>query len=52
MTLLSTVGDDISRIIPVLFAYKDVAKHHILLCDDEPSNHTRKNVPKTSSTQH
>jgi|GEM_PF-1833395 len=41
MTLLSTVGDDISRIIPVLFAYKDVAKHHILLCDDEPSNHTR-----------
>lgn len=41
MTLLSIVGDDISRIIPVLYAYKDTAKHHILLCDDDPSNYER-----------
>lgn len=41
MTLLSIVGDDISRIIPVLYAYKDKAKHHILLCDDDPSNYER-----------
>ena len=41
MTLLSIVGDDISRIIPVLYAYKDSAKHHILLCDDDPSNYER-----------
>ncbi len=41
MTLLSIVGEDISRIIPVLYAYKDKAKHHILLCDDDQSNHER-----------
>ena len=41
MTLLSIVGEDISRIIPVLYAYKDQIKHHILLCDDDPSNHER-----------
>lgn len=41
MTLLSIVGEDISRIIPVLYAYKDKAKHHILLCDDDPSNYER-----------
>jgi len=41
MTLLSIVGDDISRIIPVLYAYKDKAKHHILLCDDDSSNYER-----------
>ncbi len=37
MTLLSIIGEDISRIIPVLYAYRDKAKHHILLCDDDPS---------------
>ena len=41
MTLLSIVGEDISRIIPVLYAYKDQIKHHVLLCDDEPANHER-----------
>ncbi len=41
MTLLSIVGEDISRIIPVLYAYKDQIKHHVLLCDDDPSNHER-----------
>ena len=41
MTLLSIVGEDISRIIPVLYAYKDQIKQHILLCDDDPSNHER-----------
>jgi len=41
MTLLSIVGEDISRIIPVLYAYKDKTKHHILLCDDDPSNYER-----------
>lgn len=41
MTLLSIVGDDISRIIPVLYAYKKQIKHHVLLCDDEPSNKER-----------
>ena len=41
MTLLSIVGDDISRIIPVLYAYKDQIKHHVLFCDDDPLNHER-----------
>ena len=41
MTLLSVVGEDTSRIIPVLYAYRDKAKHHILLCDDDPSNYER-----------
>ena len=41
MTLLSIVGEDISRIIPVLYAYKDQIKHHVLLCDDDPSNYER-----------
>jgi hypothetical protein len=41
LTLLSTVGDDISRIIPLLYAYKDHIKQHILLCDDDPSNYER-----------
>ena len=41
MTLLSIVGDDISRIVPLLYAYKDQIKHHILLCDDDPSNYQR-----------
>lgn len=41
MTLLSIIGDDISRIIPVLYAYKDKIKHHVLLCDDDPSNMER-----------
>lgn len=40
MKLLSIVGDDISRIIPVLYLYKGMAKEHILLCDDT-SNHQR-----------
>ena len=44
MTLLSIIGEDISRIIPVLHAYKDQIKHHILLCDDDPSNHDRAKV--------
>ncbi len=38
MTLLSIVGEDISRIIPVLYAYREKIKHHILLCDDDPQN--------------
>lgn len=41
MTLLSIVGEDISRIIPLLYAYQDKFKHHILLCDDDASNHAR-----------
>lgn len=41
MTLLSIVGEDISRIIPVLYAYKDKIRHHVLLCDDDPSNMQR-----------
>ena len=41
MTLLSIVGDDISRIIPLLYAYKDQIKQHVLLCDDDPSNYAR-----------
>ena len=41
MTLLSIVGEDISHIIPVLYAYKDKIKHHVLLCDDDPSNYER-----------
>ena len=41
MTLLSIVGDDISRIIPLFYAYKDQIKHHVLLCDDDPSNYER-----------
>ena len=44
MTLLSIVGDDISRIVPLLYAYKDQIKHHILLCDDDPSNYERAKV--------
>ncbi len=47
MTLLSIVGEDTSRIIPVLYAYKDIAKHHILLCDDDPSNHQRAKTLQT-----
>jgi len=41
MTLLSIVGEDISRIIPLLYAYRHKIKHHILLCDDDISNHNR-----------
>ena len=41
MTLLTIIGEDISRIIPLLYAYKDRAKHHILLCDDDISNYER-----------
>ena len=41
LTLLSIVGDDISRIVPLLYAYKDQIKHHVLLCDDDPSNQKR-----------
>ena len=41
MTLLSIIGEDISRIIPLLYAYKDQIKHHVLLCDDDPLNHER-----------
>jgi len=41
LTLLSIVGDDISRIIPLLYSYKDQIKQHVLLCDDAPSNYTR-----------
>jgi len=41
LTLLSIVGDDISRIIPLLYAYKDQIKQHILLCDDDPGNYAR-----------
>ncbi len=41
MTLLSIIGEDVSRIIPVLHAYKDQIKHHILLCDDDLANHER-----------
>ena len=35
------MGEDISRIIPVLYAFKDQIKHHVLLCDDEPLNYER-----------
>jgi len=41
MTLLSIVGEDISRIIPLLYTYQDKFKHHVLLCDDDASNHAR-----------
>ena len=41
LTLLSIVGDDISRIVPLLYTYKDQIKQHILLCDDDPSNYAR-----------
>ena len=41
MTLVSIVGDDISRIVPLLYAYKDQIQNHILLCDDDPSNYER-----------
>jgi hypothetical protein len=41
LTLLSIVGDDISRIIPLLYAYKGEIKQHVLLCDDDPSNYAR-----------
>ena len=41
MTLLSIIGDDISRIIPLLYAYRGEIKQHILLCDDDPSNYAR-----------
>ncbi len=44
MTLLSIVGEDISRIIPVLYAYKDKIKQHVLLCDDDPSNYDRAKI--------
>ena len=41
MTLISIVGDDISRIVPLLFAYREKIRHHVLLCDDDPSNYQR-----------
>ena len=44
MTLLSIVGDDTSRIIPLLYAYKEQIKQHILLCDDDPSNYARAKI--------
>ena len=33
MKLLSIVGEDISQLVPVLYAYKEKFNHHILLCD-------------------
>ena len=55
MTLLSIVGEDISRITPILYAYKNQIKQHVLLCDDEPANHERaktlqKGMQKFSAT--
>lgn len=44
MTLLSIVGEDTSRIVPVLYAYKEQIKHHLLLCDDDPSNLQRAKI--------
>jgi hypothetical protein len=41
MTLISMVGDDISRIVPLLYAYREEVKDHILLCDDAPSDRER-----------
>ena len=41
MTLIHIVGDDISRIVPVLYAFREEAKEHILFCDDDPANHAR-----------
>jgi len=57
LTLLSIVGDDISRIVPLLYAYKDQIKQHVLLCDDDPSNYERaktlqKGMQKFSARHH
>jgi len=47
MTLLSIVGDDTSRIVPVLYLYKTMMENHILLCDDDEANFARaKNLKK------
>jgi len=44
LTLLSIVGDDISRIVPLLYAYKDEIQQHVLLCDDDPANYERAKI--------
>jgi len=41
MILLTIVGDDISRIIPLLYTYRETIRHHILLTDDDPHNMQR-----------
>jgi len=41
MTLLSIVGEDISAIVPLLYAYKKQIKRHILLCDDDPYSYRK-----------
>ena len=41
MTLISIVGDDISRIVPLLYRYREEICYHLLLCDDDPSNYRR-----------
>ena len=51
MTLLSMVGEDITRIVPLLFAYKNTIKHHVLLCDDAPSNYERARTLKEGMTK-
>jgi hypothetical protein len=38
LTLLSIIGEDISRIVPLLYAYKKEIREHILLCDDSIGN--------------
>jgi hypothetical protein len=39
MTLISIVDSDISCIIPLIYAYKDKTKKHILLCESDISKH-------------
>lgn len=38
LTLLSIIGEDISRIVPVLHAYRVEIREHILLCDNTIAN--------------
>jgi len=44
MTLLHIIGEDISRIVPLLYAYKEQAKRHLLLCDDDRHNVSRAKI--------
>jgi hypothetical protein len=39
MTLISIVDNDISCIIPFIYAYKDKTRKHILLCESDKSKH-------------
>jgi len=42
MRLVSIVGDDISRLVPVIYAYRKQITEHILVCDSASASHAKR----------